>query len=175
MLITAQQLRRIAPKARNAEALAASITQWAPTFGITTPLRMAHFLAQCAHETMGFVLMTELGSGRQYEWNAKLGNTHAGDGVKFKGRGLLQLTGRANYQAYANSRFCNGDLMRHPDWLAQLPGAVKSAMWYWWSRGLNVIADSDNVLLITRKINGGTNGLEQRKTYLIVAKATLGV
>ena len=175
MQITAQHIRRIAPKAKNAEALAASITQWAPMFCITTPLRMAHFLAQCAHETMGFVLMTEMSSGKQYEWKPKLGNTHAGDGVKFKGRGLLQLTGRANYQAYANSRFCNGDLMRHPDWLAQLPGAVKSAMWYWWSRGLNVIADADNVLLITRKINGGTNGLEQRKTYLIVAKATLGV
>ena len=75
MQITAAHIRRIAPKAKDADALAASITQWAPTFGITTPLRMAHFLAQCAHETMGFVLMTEMASGRQYEWNAKLGNT----------------------------------------------------------------------------------------------------
>ena len=111
----------------------------------------------------------------QHQWNAKLGNTHAGDGVKFKGRGLLQLTGRANYQAYARSRFCNGDLMSHPDWLAHLPGAVKSAMWYWWSRGLNALADQDNVFAITRKINGGTNGLEQRKIYLTIAKANLGV
>ena len=175
MQITAAHIRRIAPKAKDADALAASITQWAPTFGITTPLRMAHFLAQCAHETMGFVLMTEMASGRQYEWNAKLGITHAGDGVKFKGRGLLQLTGRANYQAYANSPFCNGDLMSHPDWLAKLPGAVKSAMWYWMSRGLNALADQDNVFAITRKINGGTNGLEQRKIYLTIAKANLGV
>ena len=162
MQITSQQIRRIAPKAKNADALAQCINQWAPTFGITTPLRMAHFLAQCAHETMGFVLMTEMASGRQYEWNAKLGNT-------------LQLTGRANYQAYARSRFCNGDLMSHPDWLAHLPGAVKSAMWYWWSRGLNALADQDNVFAITRKINGGTNGLEQRKIYLTIAKANLGV
>ena len=175
MQITSQQIRRIAPKAKNADALAQCINQWAPTFGITTPLRMAHFLAQCAHETMGFVLMTEMASGRQYEWNAKLGNTHAGDGVKFKGRGLLQLTGRANYQAYARSRFCNGDLMSHPDWLAKLPGAVKSAMWYWMSRGLNALADQDNVFAITRKIHGGTNGLEQRKIYLTIAKANLGV
>ena len=160
MQITSQQIRRIAPKAKNADALAQCINQWAPTFGITTPLRMAHFLAQCAHETMGFVLMTEMASGRQYEWNAKLGNT---------------LTGRANYQAYARSRFCNGDLMSHPDWLAHLPGAVKSAMWYWWSRGLNALADQDNVFAITRKINGGTNGLEQRKIYLTIAKANLGV
>lgn len=175
MQITATTLRRIAPKAKNADALAQCINQWAPTFGISTPMRMAHFLAQCAHETMGFVLMTELASGKQYEWNHILGNTHAGDGVKFKGRGLLQLTGRANYQAYAKSKFCNGDLMKHPDWLAQLPGAVKSAMWYWWSRGLNTLADQDKVVAITRKINGGTNGLEQRKMYLIVAKAAIGV
>lgn len=175
MQITAAHIRRIAPKARNAEALAASITQWAPMFCITTPLRMAHFLAQCAHETMGFVLMTEMASGKQYEWNRVLGNTRRGDGVKFKGRGLLQLTGRANYQAYARSRFCNGDLMSHPDWLAQLPGAVKSAMWFWWSRGLNTLADQDNVMAITRKINGGLNGIENRKIYLTIAKATLGV
>lgn len=175
MQITAAHIRRIAPKARNAEALAASITQWAPTFGITTPLRMAHFLAQCAHETMGFVLMTEIASGKQYEWKSILGNTQRGDGVKFKGRGLLQLTGRANYQAYARSRFCNGDLMSHPDRLAQLPGAVKSAMWYWWSRGLNALADQDNVTAITRKINGKLNGIENRKIYLTIAKATLGV
>ena len=63
-------------------------------------------------------------------------------------RGLLQLTGRANYQAYARSRFCNGDLMSHPDWLAHLPGAVKSAMWYWWSRSLNTVADNDDILVI---------------------------
>lgn len=161
--------------ARNAEQLAAQITRWAPTFGITTPLRMAHFLAQSAHETMGFVLMTEMASGKAYEWNAVLGNTQKGDGVRFKGRGLLQLTGRANYQAYARSKFCVGDLMSHPDWLAQFPGAVKSAMWYWWNRGLNAAADRDDVTLITRKINGGLNGFEQRKLYLRRAKSALTI
>ena len=175
MTVTATQLRKIAPKAKNAEALAASITKWAPTFGITSRLRMAHFLAQCAHETMGFVLMTELASGKAYEWNAKLGNTQKGDGVRFKGRGLLQLTGRANYQAYARSKFCVGDLMAHPDWLAQLPGAVKSAMWYWWSRNLNELADRDDVTTITRKINGGLNGFESRNKYLTRAKGALAV
>ena len=166
MQITASQLRQIAPKAKNVEALVRCINQWAPTFCITTPLRMAHFLAQCAHETMGFVLMTELASGKAYEWNRVLGNTRRGDGVKFKGRGLLQLTGRANYQAYARSRFCNGDLMSHPDWLAQLPGAVKSAMWYWWSKNLNSLADQNAFTTITTKINGGTNGIESRRKYL---------
>lgn len=173
--VTATILRKIAPKAKNAEALAASIQQWAPTFGITTSRRMAHFLAQAAHETMGFVLMTELASGKAYEWNARLGNTQKGDGVRFKGRGLLQLTGRANYQAYARSKFCVGDLMAHPDWLSQLPGAVKSAMWYWWSRNLNTLADRDDVTTITRKINGGLNGFEQRKLYLRRAKSALGI
>ena len=165
MQITATQLRRIAPRAKDAEALAACINQWAPTFGITTRLRMVHFLAQCAHETMGFVQMTELANGNAYEWNAKLGNTQKGDGPRFKGRGLLQLTGRANYQAYACSRFCFGDLMSHPDWLAKLPGAVKSAMWYWWSRGLNALADQDQFTAITRIINGSTNGIDSRRKY----------
>ena len=164
--VTAANLRKIAPKAKNAEALAASIQQWAPTFGITTARRMAHFLAQAAHETMGFVLMTELASGKAYEWNARLGNTQKGDGVRFKGRGLLQLT---------RSKHCVGDLMAHPDWLSQLPGAVKSAMWYWWSRNLNEVADRDDVTTITRKINGGLNGFEQRKLYLRRAKSALGI
>lgn len=166
MEITASQLRQIAPKAKNADALVRCINQWAPTFGITNRLRMAHFLAQCAHETMGFVLLTELSSGKAYEWNAKLGNTQKGDGVRYKGRGLLQLTGRANYQAYAKSKWCNGDLMSHPDWLAQLPGAVKSAMWYWWNKNLNTLADQNAFTTITRKINGGTNGIESRRKFL---------
>lgn len=170
MEITIQQLRKIAPNARSVDLLAQSINRWAPTFGITTPRRMQHFLAQCAHETMGFVLLTELASGKAYEWNARLGNTQKGDGVRFKGRGLLQLTGRANYQAYAKSGYCVGDLMSHPDWLAKFPGAVKSAMWYWWSRGLNEVADRDDVVALTRKINGGLNGLESRKKYLSKAK-----
>ena len=166
MEITASQLRQIAPKAKNADALVRCINQWAPTFGITNRLRMAHFLAQCAHETMGFVLLTELSSGKAYEWNAQLGNTQKGDGVRYKGRGLLQLTGRANYQAYAKSKWCNGDLMSHPDWLAQLPGAVKSAMWYWWNKNLNTLADQNAFTTITRKINGGTNGIESRRKFL---------
>ena len=109
MQITAEQIRRIAPRAKDAEVLAANINQWAPTFGITTPMRMVHFLAQTAHETAGFTLMTEVASGKAYEFNKVLGNVYKGDGPRFKGRGLMQLTGRSNYTAYAKSRFCVGD------------------------------------------------------------------
>lgn len=173
MRITAEQIRRIAPRAKDAEVLAVNINQWAPTFGITTPMRMVHFLAQCAHETAGFTLMTEVASGKAYEFNKILGNIYKGDGPRFKGRGLMQLTGRANYTAYAKSRFCVGDLLGHPEWLAKQPGATKSAMWYWWSRGLNELADKDDLLQITRKINGGYNGLENRKFYLTKIKSIL--
>lgn len=173
LTVTAEHLKKIAPKAKNAELLAVTIASWAPTFGITTKLRMAHFLAQCAHETMGFTRMTEMASGKAYEGNKILGNIYPGDGPKFKGRGLLQLTGRANYKAYATSKFCVGDLMSHPEWLAKLPGAVKSAMWFWWYRGLNALADTDSVYTVTRRINGGTNGLESRRNYLTIAKNIL--
>ena len=170
MVLTSTQILQIAPKAKNPSDLVRCINQWAPVFCIHTPLRMAHFLAQCAHETAGFTHMAEMASGAAYENNAVLGNTQPGDGRRFKGRGLLQLTARANYQAYAPSRFCNGDLMSQPEWLEKFPGAVKSAMWYWWSRSLNTFADRDDVLTITRRINGGTNGLKQRRAYLAQAK-----
>ena len=173
--INAIQILQIAPRAKEVDNLVRCINQWAPVFAITTPLRMAHFLAQAAHETMGFTHYTELADGTAYEFNKVLGNTQPGDGPRFRGRGLLQLTGRSNYHCYAISRFCNGDLMSHPEWLANFPGAVKSAMWYWWSRYLNTVADNDDILVITRRINGGTNGLQQRRAYLAKTKKALHV
>jgi len=173
--INANHILAIAPKAKNVDDLVRCINQWAPAFVITTPLRMAHFLSQAAHETAGFTRLTEIASGQAYEGNRILGNTQPGDGVRFRGRGLLQLTGRSNYEAYARSPFCNGDLMSHPEWLATFPGAVKSAMWFWWSRSLNAMADADLLTAITRRINGGTNGLAQRRAYLARAKKALKV
>ena len=139
-------------------------------FGINTPLRAAHYIAQVAHETGELRWLEELASGQQYEGRKDLGNTRPGDGRRFKGRGYLQTTGRANYQRYASSKYCVGDLMRHPEWLAKQPGCQKSAMWFWQSRGLNELADLDKAEAITKRINGGTKGLAQRLYYLRKAK-----
>ena len=133
-----------------------SFNRYADIFGINTPLRAAHYIAQVAHETGELQWLEELASGAQYEGRKDLGNTHKGDGRRFKGRGYLQTTGRANYQRYADSGYCNGDLMSHPEWLAKQPGCQKSAMWFWQIRGLNELADLDKAEAITRRINGGT-------------------
>lgn len=184
MKITERHITTIMPQAHNNNNLSlyvVYINGYADKFYIDTPLRMAHFLAQVAHETNELQHMKELGNAdycAKYDVGnlAKmLGNTHKGDGYKYKGRGLMQLTGRANYQAYQDSQFCNGNIMDNPSLLEQPLGAVKSGMWYWWKRGLNKVADKDNVTAVTKKINGGTNGLASRKTYLARAKKALGI
>lgn len=147
-----------------------SFNQYSETFGINTPLRAAHYIAQVAHETGELRWLEELASGQQYEGRKDLGNTRPGDGRRFKGRGYLQTTGRANYQRYASSRYCNGDLMSHPEWLAKQPGCQKASMFFWMTRGLNELADRDNGEAVTRRINGGINGLAQRLYYLRKAK-----
>lgn len=155
------------------------INAWADPFEVNTPLRMAHFLAQCCLETNGFKLLREQGQPSYFTKYEKgklgktLGNTQCGDGVKYRGRGLLMLTGRSNYNAYQNSGYCKGDIMSQPELLESPNGAVKSGMWYWWKRGLNGLADKDDILAVTKKINGGTNGLEGRKKWLGICKKAL--
>lgn len=152
---------------------------WSDRFGINTPLRTAHFLAQCWHESGALRYVRELSSGSQYEGRKDLGNTQKGDGQRFRGRGYIQITGRANYQAYADSGFCVGDLMRHPEWLESSPGNTKSAMWFWWRNNLSKIADmgtsKDVVTKITKRVNGGTNGLSYRLGYFDKFRKELGV
>lgn len=144
-------------------------------FGIVTALQKAHFLAQVAHESDGFRTATEYASGRAYEGRKDLGNTQPGDGMRFKGRGLIQLTGRANYAAY--SRDIHGDdrCVRNPAMVAELPDAVNAAGWFWQKHGLNRLADRDDVEAVTRRINGGTNGLADRKRRLAHAKKLFGI
>ena len=103
------------------------------------------------------------------------GDEASGDGWRFKGRGAIGTTGRDNYKAYADSEFCVGDLMSHPEWLAQSPGCYKSAMYFWWKNGLNQIADTDDVVKVTKRVNGGTNGLAQRQYYYRMAKRVMGI
>ena len=136
-----------------------------------TPNREAMFLAQLAHESGGFHYVRELASGEAYEGRADLGNTADGDGVRYKGRGLIQITGKANYRACGAA--LGLDLISHPELLEQPLNAARSAGWFWHSRGLNAIADRGDFLAITKRINGGTNGLADRQAYLKRAEAVL--
>lgn len=133
-------------------------------YAINTPLRQNHFIAQLAHESGEFRYMEELASGAVYEGRKDLGNTEPGDGVKFKGRGLVQITGRANYALL--KRTFGIDFIENPELLETPQYAALSACWFWNSRNLNVLADADDFLAITKKINGGVTGLKDRQMYL---------
>ena len=137
------------------------LNYYADEYGITTPLRKAHFLAQLAYESGAFKWPRELSSGSQYEWRRDLGNVHAGDGMRFKGRGLIAYTGRWNYRAL--SRQLGVDLIANPSILEQPKYAVLSAYIFWRNKNLNRLADADDILTITKRINGGLNGLRERR------------
>lgn len=173
MEVTKEQVKRIMPHASsvNIDKYLPYINRYAPQFGITTPLRMAHYLSQIAHESAELRYSAEIASGSAYEGRKDLGNTQKGDGKKYKGRGLIQITGRANYAEYA--KFCGYDVVLNPELLSQPLGAVRSSMWFWQKRGLNALADMDDLHRITKKINGGYNGITMRKTFLDKAKAVL--
>jgi putative chitinase len=140
---------------------------------LSTRLRQAHFLAQCCKESDGFKTMVEYASGREYEGRHDLGNTHPGDGIRFKGRGAIQLTGRANY-AQAGM-ILHADLINHPELAALFPLAARVAALYWQTRHINGHADVDDIVAVTRAVNGGENGLADRKMYLAAAKKALGL
>lgn len=166
-------IRRIAPAARAniVSGLAAAMPQVLKTADLTTPLRQAHFLAQLAHESAGFKTTTEYASGAAYNGRADLGNTQPGDGVRYKGRGLIQLTGRANYRAMG--RVLGQDFENNPELAAQFPWAALTAAVYWKNRNINAAADKDDLQRVTRLINGGLNGLADRAQYLRKAKDVL--
>lgn len=154
-------------------------------YGITTPVRLAAFLAQIGHESGALRYTTELWgptpAQQRYEGRADLGNTQPGDGARFKGRGLIQTTGRHNYAKVRDrlrERFPQldvPDFEAEPERLAEPQWAALSAADYWDMRGLNALADAGDFVGITRKINGGTNGLADRLARWKTAKAALGV
>lgn len=158
-------------KASIVDGLAQYMPRMVAQFGINTPLRQAHFLAQCGHESASFTTTVEFASGAAYEGRRDLGNTQAGDGRRFKGRGLIQLTGRANYKRYGD--ILGVDLVSSPDTAAQFPWAVLTAGQYWLDRSINALADRDDINGVTRKVNGGTNGLAHRQQLLAAAKRAL--
>ena len=170
-MISKEILLKIMPNANHngrLDAMLPYLLDGMKKYSINTKLRENHFIAQLAHESGEFRYMEELASGAAYEGRKDLGNTEKGDGVKFKGRGLIQLTGRANYAAIGKG-LCV-DFISDPELLETPQYAALSACWFWNSRGLNVLADADDILRITKKINGGTNGLAQRQMYLDRAK-----
>jgi putative chitinase len=148
--------------------LQATLTEYA----MNTDIRAAHFLAQTCHESAGFRTTEEFASGSAYEGRKDLGNTQPGDGPRYKGRGLIQLTGRANYVEYGEA--LGLALVDHPESAAEPVISLRIACEFWKRRDLNQFADQDDIETITRRINGGLNGFDDRKAYLGKAKAALG-
>lgn len=173
MHITLEQLLAIMPaaKARGAFFLP-HLNRTMSEFGIDSPARVAAFLAQVGHESGQLLYVKELASGKAYEGRKDLGNTSLGDGVKYKGRGLIQITGRANYTALASA--LGIDCVARPELLESAENASRSAGWFWKKNNLNRFADSGDFVGLTRRINGGTNGLADRIELHNRAKAALG-
>ncbi|HEV7905588.1 MAG TPA: glycoside hydrolase family 19 protein [Pyrinomonadaceae bacterium] len=140
-------------------------------FEIATYLRAAAFLAQLAHESAELRYFEEIASGRAYEGRKDLGNTQPGDGVKFKGHGPIQITGRANHAACGKA--LGLDLINNPTLITQPENAFRSAGWFWDTRNLNALADGRLFKAITKKINGGFNGLADRQKYYDRALRTI--
>jgi putative chitinase len=182
-MITLEQLQQLcitqAGKARCAAYLPHLLTH-APAYGINTPRRLAAFLGQVMHESAEFRHVRELGGDKylaKYDTGKlakRLGNTPAadGDGQRFRGRGLIQITGATNYRACGEA--LGIDLLSHPELLEEPEYAVQSACWYWWDKGLSLWADINDFRTITRKINGGDNGHADRVAYWERATRVIG-
>ena len=166
-------LLAVAPhgKAAIRQGFAASMAACIARANLSSKLRLAHFIAQCAHESAGLLTTTEYASGREYEGRRDLGNIEPGDGVRFRGHGLIQTTGRTNFALESNALGVN--FLAHPEKLAEFPYAATSAADYWARRRLNTWADRDDIAAVTLRVNGGENGLSSRETYLARAKHAL--
>ena len=184
MAVNEKQLLQILPNAGAkagvfAPVLNAAMVKW----GIVTPARQAAFLAQIGHESGQLQYVRELG-GDQYlskydtgTLAAKLGNTPFadGDGQRYRGRGLIQITGHDNYLRCSLALFGDERLLRTPELLELPQWAAESAAWFWSINGLNALADQEQFNTITRRINGGLNGLEDRLQLWARARAVLCV
>jgi putative chitinase len=191
MQITESQLNQLIPGNPYLEHWCEALNMILPDYDIDTPQRVAAFLAQCAHESGGFRFLKEnlnykaaslrkvfpkyfpsdelatayankpeMIANRVYCGRMGNGDEHSGDGYKYCGRGLIQLTGKSNYQNFADS--IETAVEDIPEFLATFEGAVQSACWFWESNNLNQFADKGDILTMTKRINGGTIGLEDR-------------
>ena len=171
MPITTLQLQQILPNAGQSAGVFVPVLNTAMVrYQIVGSLRMAAFIAQIGHESGQLRYVRELGSDQylsKYDTGSlarRLGNTPQadGDGQKYRGRGLIQITGQANYAECGEA--LGLDLVNHPELLEKPQHACMSAAWFWASRGLNTLADAGKFDTITRRINGGQNGAADRQT-----------
>lgn len=208
MTITKEQIQRAVPdvsKERVGE-FAEAFNKYAGQFGIDTPLRTVHFLAQVLHESARLRSCEEnlnysaqglmrtwpsrfrtVAEAQRYArkpqaianrvYGGRMGNgpESSGDGWRYRGRGYIGLTGKSNYKEYTDSDFCNGDVVKNPDLVAKSPGNIKTAMYFWWKHKCNRLADADNCIGLTKRINGGTLGLDDRKKLLAALKKEFGI
>lgn len=197
MQITREQLQQIIPNNQYVDQWCDALNKLLPDYSIDTPTRVAAFLAQCAHESGGFVFLKEnlnyraaslrrvfskyfptdalaeeyaskpnkqeAIANRVYANRMGNGDEASGDGWRYCGRGLIQLTGKNNYTAFANSIESTPEEVS--EYLATFEGAVQSACWFWESNNLNQWADAGDILTLTKRINGGTNGLDDRTKH----------
>ncbi len=205
-MLTLSQLKQLLPKNPYVEHWHHALEQLFPDYDINTPKRMAAFIAQCAHESGGFMVLKENLNYKaatlrkifpKYFPNDQIANDYASrpnkqvaiaskvyanrmgngdeasqEGWKFCGRGLIQLTGKSNYQSFADS--LEMDINDVPEYLATFEGAAQSACWFWETNKLNQWADAGDILTLTKRINGGTIGLEDRIKHYNHALHVLG-
>jgi putative chitinase len=178
MPITTQQLLLILPNAGVKAGVFFSVFNTAmQRYQIGGTKRVAAFIAQIAHESGQLAYVLEIWGPtavqKGYEGRADLGNTVAGDGLKYRGRGLIQITGRDNYRECSLGLFGDDRLLFLPELLEKPQWAAESAAWFWQKNGLNELADRDQFNSITRRINGGLNGLQDRLSLWARARAVL--
>jgi len=203
-ILSREQLAQLLPSNPYLDHWYHALEQALPDYDINTPQRVAAFMAQCAHESGGFRALKEnlnykaaslrrvfpkyfptddlatayagkqeMIANRVYGGRMGNGDEHSGDGYRYCGRGLIQLTGKSNYQAFADS--IETPIEDLPEYLATFEGAVQSACWFWESNNLNQFADKGDILTMTKRINGGTIGLEDRKAHYEHALHVMGV
>ena len=183
-MIIPAQLKQIMPFARQShcDTYAPILNAAFGEFGINTPLRQAHFIPQIAVESGCLEWTAELSEGAAYDSRADLGNLKSSAivlasavgisvGAYWKGHGLIQITGYNNHLLCAN--YFKIPIEKITAWLQAPEGAARSACWFWHDHALNALADADDIIGITRRINGGTTGLDKRELFLASAKAIL--
>lgn len=185
MILTKQQLQKVMPNAlsKNVDKYLPHLNALMPRFGIDGKLRVCHFLAQIAQESGELRYSQEIASGKAYDTGklaVALGNTPEadGDGQKYKGRGLIQLTGTANYRKfneYLQKNIAKApNIMKEPEVLATNDYyAVLVACWFFQTSGCLALADRDDVKAVTKRVNGGLNGFDQRKQFYERAKSVI--
>ena len=201
---TEQQLAQMLPGNQRIAEWYAALCKFLPEYDINTPLRVAAFVAQCAHESGNFTLLKEnlnySADGLMKTWPTRFpnkqiadqyarqpekianraycdrmgnGNEASGDGWRYAGKGLIQLTGKENYTRFADSIGKTPEEVS--DYLQTIDGAAESACWFWNDKRLNPLADAGDIVTITRRINGGENGLADRRKHYEHALHVLGV